>query len=162
MLEIELLYKRYFSRVYSFAVKLSSSETIAREVTQQTFFKALEKLKDLKDNTNVFSWLCRIAKNTYIDHLRKEKRLETLDSIDDLADGRSLETEYCQKEQILRIHERLHRMNEPYKEVFMLRVFGELSFSEIGCIFGKSENWARVTYYRAKVQLQEGMEGYDG
>ncbi len=162
MLEIEMLYNRYFSRVYSFVIRLSSSETIAREITQQTFFKALERVKDLADNANVFSWLCQIAKNTYIDYLRKEKRIESLENIDDIIDEKSLEKEYCQKEQILKIHECLHQMNEPYKEVFMLRVFGELSYKEIGCIFSKSENWARVTYYRAKIQIQEGMEGYNG
>lgn len=153
-----MLYNRYFSRVYSFAIRLSCNDSIAREITQQTFFKAMEKSKTLSDDANVFSWLCQIAKNTYIDYLRKEKRIESLENIGDIIEERSMEKEYCQKEQILKIHEELHKLNEPYKEVFMLRVFGELSYREIGNIFNKTENWARVTYFRAKNQIQEGME----
>ena len=57
-----------------------------------------------------------------------------------------------------RIHEYLHNMEEPYKEVFQLRVFGELSFADIGKIFHKTESWARVTYHRARLKLQEKMQ----
>lgn len=163
MLEIEMLYNKYFSRVYSFVIGLSHNEYIAREITQQTFFKALEKVKSLGDNANVFSWLCKIAKNSYIDYLRKEKRCDSLEIIEDIIEDRSVEKEYCQKEQILKIHEQLHNLSEPYKEVFMLRIFGELSYREIGSIFSKSENWARVTFYRAKNQIQERLEDqYNG
>jgi RNA polymerase sigma-70 factor (ECF subfamily) len=140
--------------------RLSCNDSIAREITQQTFFKALEKSKKLSDDANVFSWLCQIAKNTYIDYLRKEKRTESIENIEDISEEGNLEQKYCEKEHILKIHEQLHRLNEPYKEVCMLRVFGELSYREIGKIFNKTENWARVTYFRAKVQIQEGMEGY--
>lgn len=160
MLEIEILYNRYFSRVYSFAIRLSCNESIAREITQQTFFKALEKSETLNDDANVFSWLCQIAKNTYIDYLRKEKRIVSLENIQDIIDERSLEKEYCEKEHILKIHEQLNKLKEPYKEIFMLRVFGELSYREIGNTFSKTENWARVTYFRAKNQIQQGMEVY--
>ena len=63
------------------------------------------------------------------------------------------------QELAFQIHQYLHQMKEPYKEVFLLRVFGELSFEKIGILFGKSASWARVTYYRAKVQIHEYMEG---
>ena len=58
----------------------------------------------------------------------------------------------------LRIHRVLHNLDEPYKEVFQLRVFGELSFKEIGSIFGKTETWARVTFHRARMMVKERME----
>lgn len=159
MLEIEMLYNKYFSRVYSYAIRLCSDDHLAREITQQTFFKVFEKNKKVNHDENVFSWLCQIAKNTYIDYLRKEKRIESMENIEEMMAGGSLEKEYCQKEQIIAIHEQLHLISEPYKEVFMLRVFGELSFRDIANIFGKSENWARITYYRAKGKIQERMEG---
>lgn len=133
---------------------------IAREITQETFFKALKNSKRLSDDANVFSWLCQIAKNTYIDYLRKEKRVESIENIEEIIEERDIEKEYCEKEHILKIHEQLHKLNESYKEVFMLRVFGELSYREIGKIFSKTESWARVTYFRAKNQIKEGMEGY--
>lgn len=160
MLEIETLYNRYFSRVYSYLIRLSRDDVIAREITQQTFFKAIKKCSQLTNNVNIFSWLCQIAKNTFIDYIRKEKRIKSIENIEDICGEGDIEQEYCQKEYLLKIHEKLHKLKEPYKEVFMLRVFGELSFKEIGNIYNKSDNWARVTYYRAKIQIREGMEGY--
>lgn len=62
------------------------------------------------------------------------------------------------KDTALRIHLVLHELEEPYKEVFQLRVFGELPFAQIGMIFGKTENWARVTYHRARLKIKERMD----
>jgi RNA polymerase sigma factor (sigma-70 family) len=71
---------------------------------------------------------------------------------------KSVERTAVERDSSFRIHMALHSLEEPYREVFELRVFGELSFSDVGKIFGKTENWARVTYHRARIRLQERME----
>ena len=102
------------------------------------------------------TWLCAIAKNLAIDELRLAGRFGDTD--EEAADQTNLEQIVEDEDQALRIHRVLHTLEEPYKEVFQLRVFGELSFQKISLIFGKTENWARVTYHRARLKIQERME----
>ena len=160
-MNIEELYRTYFDIVYRYIRSISQDGSLAEEVTQETFFKALKKADQFRGDCDVRVWLCQIAKNTLYDHLKKQKkqllgdeRLEEAES----ADGELLEEKLAQRSQAMEIHKVLHRLSEPYKEVFSLRTFGELTFREIGMIFGKSENWARVTYYRARVKIREELE----
>ena len=148
-MNIEELYRTYFDIVYRYIRSISQDGSLAEEVTQETFFKALKKADQFRGDCDVRVWLCQIAKNTLYDHLKKQKkqllgdeRLEEAES----ADGELLEEKLAQRSQAMEIHKVLHRLSEPYKEVFSLRTFGELTFREIGMLFGKSENWARVTY----------------
>lgn len=160
-MNIEELYRTYFDIVYRYIRSISQDGALAEEVTQETFFKALKKADQFRGDCDVRVWLCQIAKNTLYDHLKKQKkqllgdeRLEEAES----ADGELLEEKLAQRSQAMEIHKVLHRLSEPYKEVFSLRTFGELTFREIGMLFGKSENWARVTYYRARVKIREELE----
>ena len=160
-MNIEELYRTYFDIVYRYIRSISQDGSLAEEVTQETFFKALKKADQFRGDCDVRVWLCQIAKNTLYDHLKKQKkqllgdeRLEEAES----ADGELLEEKLVQRSQAMEIHKVLHRLSEPYKEVFSLRTFGELTFREIGMLFGKSENWARVTYYRARVKIREELE----
>ena len=163
-MNIEELYRTYFDIVYRYIRSISQDGSLAEEVTQETFFKALKKADQFRGDCDVRVWLCQIAKNTLYDHLKKQKkqllgdeRLEEAES----ADGELLEEKLAQRSQAMEIHKVLHRLSEPYKEVFSLRTFGELTFREIGMLFGKSENWARVTYYRARVKIREELEYED-
>ena len=160
-MNIEELYRTYFDIVYRYIRSISQDGALAEEVTQETFFKALKKADQFRGDCDVRVWLCQIAKNTLYDHLKKQKkqllgdeRLEEAES----ADGELLEEKLAQRSQAMEIHKVLHRLSEPYKEVFSLLTFGELTFREIGMLFGKSENWARVTYYRARVKIREELE----
>lgn len=160
-MNIEELYRTYFDIVYRYIRSVSQNGSLAEEVTQETFFKALKKADQFRGDCDVRVWLCQIAKNTLYDHLKKQKkqllgdeRLEKAGS----AGGELLEEKLAQRSQAMEIHKVLHRLSEPYKEVFSLRTFGELTFREIGMLFGKSENWARVTYYRARVKIREELE----
>lgn len=128
----------------------------AEEITQEVFFKALKTKKPFEGKSSEFTWLCAIAKNTAIDSLRKASRTQELS--EEVAIDSKMETRIEDEESTLKIHQILHTMDEPYKEVFQLRVFGELSFAKIGQIFGKTENWSRVTYHRARLKIQERME----
>lgn len=163
-MNIEELYRTYFDIVYRYICSVSQDGSLAEEVTQETFFKVLEKIDQFRGDCDVRVWLCQIAKNTLYDHLKKQKKQllgdEKLEKAES-AGGELLEEKLAQRSQAMEIHKILHRLSEPYKEVFSLRTFGELTFREIGMLFGKSENWARVTYYRARVKIREELEYED-
>ena len=163
-MNIEELYRTYFDIVYRYIRSVSRDGSLAEEVTQETFFKALKKADQFRGDCDVRVWLCQIAKNTLYDHLKKQKKQllgdEKLEKIES-AGGELLEEKLAQRSQAMEIHKVLHGLSEPYKEVFSLRTFGELTFREIGMLFGKSENWARVTYYRARVKIREELEHED-
>ena len=163
-MNIEELYRTYFDIVYRYICSISQDGPLAEEVTQETFFKALKKIDQFRGDCDVRVWLCQIAKNTLYDHLKKQKKQlsgdEQLEKTESDG-GELLEEKLAQRSQAMEIHKVLHRLSEPYKEVFSLRTFGELTFREIGMLFGKSENWARVTYYRARVKIREELEYED-
>ncbi|WP_352399534.1 sigma-70 family RNA polymerase sigma factor [Anaerotignum sp.] len=155
MPEFNEIYDKYFKDVYRYALCLSRNKFIAEEITQETFFKALKGIESFDGNCKLYVWLCQIAKNTYFSYLRKEQRLnQSLDS-ENVSNNENIEKQFLTKESAIQIHKALHNLQEPYKEVFTLRIFGELSFAQIGEIFQKTESWARITYHRAKIKLKE-------
>lgn len=143
--------------MYRFIYSICRDEHIAEEITQETFFKALKNIDSFRGNCKLNVWLCQIAKNTFYSHYSKQNKLKgiVVEAVE--PQPHYHEQMFILKEDALRIHRILHLMNEPYKEVFTLRVFGELSFAEISRLFGKSESWARVTFYRAKQMLQKKL-----
>lgn len=156
-MEFRELYEKYFKDVYLFILTISKNADIAEEITQATFFKALKEIKNFKGNCSVKSWLCQIAKNLYVDQMRKRKFC-SLDEIKEAAASTDIEENMIDKSNAISIYKILHCLEEPYKEVFTLRVLGELSFKEIADIFSKNESWARVTYHRARLKIRELME----
>ena len=131
----ERLYNAYYMRVFSYAFSKSA---------------------EFRNESDEVTWLCAIAKNCFVDETRRRNKTGPIP--EELpASGKSIEQQVTDRDSSFRIHAALHTMDEPYREVFELRIFGELSFSQIGTIFGKTENWARVTYHRARLKLQEKM-----
>ena len=162
MLNIQEVYEKYFTVVYRYLLSLSHNTHIAEELTQETFFKALKKVDDFRGDCDLRVWLCQISKNTYYDYLKKNKKYapESQDEKEESFPSDLLQN-FSDKETALQVHKVLHRLSEPYKEVFSLRVFGELSFAEISSLFGKSESWARVTYHRACKKIREELSHED-
>lgn len=156
-MDFEETYKTYFQNVYLFVCSLTPDRILAEEVTQETFLKAMENIKRFDGQKDILAWLFTIARNTYFSHCRKQKHFAEYE-ISERCEDTVLE-KLIDREQADAIYLFLHEMQEPYKEVFTLRVLGELSFQRIGKIFGKSDGWARVTYYRAKKMIAEHMEG---
>ena len=151
------LYEACYMRVFSYAMTLSGDRSSAEEITQETFFRAFSKQREFRGESDEVTWLCAIAKNLFADEKRRLARFG--DIPEEMPDTEnSVERTAVERDSSFRIHMALHSLEEPYREVFELRVFGELSFSDIGKIFGKTENWARVTYHRARIRLQERME----
>ena len=152
----ERLYNTYYMRVFSYVMTLAGDRHTSEEITQEAFFRAFSKSASFRNESDEMTWLCAIAKNCFVDETRRRnKNTQIPEELP--AAGKSIEQLVTDKDSSFRIHAALHTMDEPYREVFELRIFGELSFSQIGTIFGKTENWARVTYHRARLKLQEKM-----
>lgn len=158
-LDVEALYNTYFHDVYLYLCSVSRDESLAEELTQETFFRALKSSGQFRGDCDVRVWLCQIAKNLYLNHCKKQKHLTGNEIPESEADPHvSVEEQIADNEQVMKIHRILHEMKDPQKEVFSLRVFGELSFRQIGDLFGKTESWARVTFHRAKLTIIEALE----
>jgi len=154
--DFDQLYNTYYMKVYSFAVTLARNQSVAEEITQNTFFKAMVSYKQHRGESSEFTWLCAIAKNLLTDEQRAHRRFGEIDT--EVAADNNIEQALVDEDMALCVHQILHGLDEPYKEVFQLRVFGELTFQKIGLILGKTENWARVTYHRARLKIQERMD----
>jgi len=153
----EHIYRAYFGRVYHYLLSLCRDHHLAEELTADTFFKALRSLQDFRGDSDPGTWLCVIARNLYISHLRKQQPTQSLEDLPDVPAPGAPDPAILAEQQdgLMGLYARLHRLAEPYKEVFLLRVLGQLSFRQIGQLFGKTENWACVTYHRARKKLQE-------
>lgn len=152
-MNVEEVYREYSDRVYKYLMSLTGgNHSLAEELTQETMFRAVTKADSYNGEAGIYTWLCAIAKNAYISHLRKEKRRDST-PIEDIP----LHTDfpYSQSGGETEIYKALHSLSEPYRELILLRIHTDLSFRQIGEIFGKSENWARVTFYRGKEKLKE-------
>ena len=154
--DFEEVYRLYFADVYKYILALSRDEAVAEEVTQETFFKALTAIDSFRGDCQLRVWLCQIARNQYLSLCRERKRFG--EPAPEQGDS-GIEAGFADREDARRLHVLLHGLPEPYKEVFSLRTFGELPFSQIGELFGKTESWARVTYFRARQKLKEGFHG---
>lgn len=155
-MNVEKMYNLYYMEVYSFVMTLIKNQHDAEEITQKTFYRAMSKGAQFRQESSELTWLCAIAKNLAADEMRSRKRFGTME--EEAGDGTDFTQAVEDEDSMMRIHQVLHNLEEPYKEVFQLRVFGELSFRKIGIIFEKTENWARVTYHRARLMIQERME----
>ena len=153
--DFEEVYNRYSQDVYKFCLSLCGSHATADDITSDTFLKAIKTSDTFEGKCSVKVWLCQIAKNTYYDYLRKHSKITEITA--EIPSESSFELELLNKVEALRIHKLLHRLEDPYKEIFSLRVFSELSYSEIAEVFGKSESWARVTFHRAKLKIREAV-----
>lgn len=158
-MDIENVYRLYFRDVFLFLQGLTGSEPLAEELTQETFFKALDGLKNFDGRQDVRAWLFTVARNAYYDHCRRTKHTVPLEETGQTpADAPDIPELLADENAAFTVHQCLHVLDEPYKEVFSLRVFGELPFEKIGVIFGHNAAWARVTYYRAKTKIQSMLE----
>jgi len=156
--DFQEVYNLYFREVYRYALSLCRNESVAEEITQETFYKALAKLDSFDGKYKISVWLCQIAKNTYISMYRKDKYLNRNTDAEQFQSNENFEEYFFDKETAFAIHKVLHTLNEPYKEVFSLRTFGELSFKQIAELFEKTEAWARVTYHRARLRIKEELK----
>ncbi len=159
------IYQESVQKVYKFLLSLAGNADLAEELTSETFYQAFLHIGKFRGECSIDTWLCQIAKNCYYKELRRRKKWGLGEEIEKAwsqdIEEMSVEAGFQNiedRETALSLHKILHELPEPYREVFSLRVFGELQFKEIAVVFGKSESWAKMTYYRAKAKLVEKME----
>lgn len=159
MQELEQIYKEYYPIVYKYLLCLTANPDISEELTQETFYKMLKKINSFKGNSKLSVWLCEIAKNLWYDYLRKKKvsqvSYEDFESTDSFANKQNIENDYISKEEFNETTKIIESLDYLSKRVLYLRLNSEMSFKEIGDVLGKTETWARVTFYRAKQKIKE-------
>ena len=160
-MEFEKIYTTYFNDVFRYICKLSGNEHIAEEITAETFFKAMQYSNSFRGDCDIRVWLCQIAKNRYLSYLKKARRVADIEDAEllHIPDPQAtVEEQFARHDKAMQIQKILHALPDPYKEVFMWRVFAELRFKQIGQLFNKTENWACVTYHRARNNIKEILE----
>ena len=153
MQTMEEIYQQYAQTVYRYLLSLTRDPDLAEELTQETFFQAIRSIDRFDGSCKLSTWLCAIAKRMLLTWRRKHPAQEELDEAAGVMT--SAETEVLQQQGRMELLRQMHGLPEPGREVMYLRIFGGLSFAEIGQVLGKSENWARVTFYRMKEKLRK-------
>ena len=151
------VYEEYAQPVYRFLLSLAGKEDLAEDLLQETFYLAFQHIDQFEGRCNLYTWLCQIGKNAWIKECRRNRRYSDI-SWDELtipSSAPSLEELAITKEQYRRVHKAIQHLEDPYRDVFVLHAIGGVKLREIASIFGKSESWARVTYYRAKQQIAQ-------
>ena len=152
--DMTAIYRQHAQTVYKFLLSQTRDPGLAEELTQETFYQAVRSIDRFDGTCKVSVWLCQIAKHLWYQQLRKQKREVPLSEEGVDVPLPSAEEETLDRAGRLELLRQVHSLSEPYREVVYLRAFGDLSFREIGDVLGKTENWARVTFYRGKEKLK--------
>lgn len=158
MQDIQKVYEEYFETVYKYLFCLTHNSDMAEELTQETFYRAVQKIGTFKEQCKISVWLCQIAKNLWYDELKKDKKIDKANEAELglITSNENLEELVISNEEKLELYKKMQKLDDLTREVIYLRITGELSFKEIGNILNKTENWARVTFYRGKNKMREG------
>lgn len=160
MEQFEEIYEKYYRKLYLFLLKMSGNSLLAEELTQETLYKAFLHINQYEGRSSIYTWLCKIAKNCWLTELNKGKPLVELPEAWEPDSGVNLEEDFLNRQLREAMRQEIMRLPEPYRDVCVLRIYAELSYTEISAEFGKSKNWAKVTYFRGKTMLMERMEKY--
>lgn len=154
------IYNKYSNLVYNYLYKLTNNHEISEDLTQETFYSAIKGIKHFKYECKIDVWLCQIAKNKWKDYLLKKKKRDIVylnEEIEYSLIEDDFEEMINSKEDTIELYKQIHKLEKNTREVIFLRIQGEFTFKEIGKIMGKSEEWARVTYYRGKTKIKEEL-----
>ena len=159
MFDMDAAYREYAVMVYKFLLSLCYEEELAEELTQEIFYQAVRSVDRYDGSCKVSTWLCQIAKHLWYREMERRKRKGTSELTADMESlEKPVEEQLTLKEEKMELFRKVHVLDEISKEIVLLRVTGAFSFKEIAELFGKNENWARVTYYRAKQKILKGGE----
>ena len=152
----EAVYQAAFGPVYRYALRLCGRPALAEDLCSQTFLAAVDHIHAFRGDSALTSWLCAITRNLYFSHLRKEKRLVSLDSLPQYDPGEEDPADRVARADLAhQARLALRALPQPARQVVSLRVDGGLPFWDIGALFGRDQNWACVTYHRALSRLRE-------
>lgn len=152
-MKLDDVYRKYAETVCRYLIALCGDPVLAEELTQETFFRAVKNADSYDGRSQITTWLCSIAKNAYFTYIKKQRRYADTEDFEPYCEPDMLDRENCRE-----IYKAVHRLEEPYREIILLRMHTDMNFAEIGEIFGKSENWARVTFYRGKEKLRKFLD----
>lgn len=155
MTDLDEVYSKFSGTVTSYLLRLCGNQQLAEELTQETFYQAVRCIGRFGGKSSISTWLCSIARHLYYDYLRKQK--PTVPVTDTIPSPEDFTDRIENRDQAMHAHRVLHALEEPFREVFTLRTFCDLSHSQIAELFGKSESWSRVTYFRARQMLQKAI-----
>ena len=156
MQDIKQIYEEYFETVNKYLFCLTHDNDISEELTQETFYKAVQKINTYKGKCKMSVWLCQIAKNLWYDQCRKNKKVINIEeNLFDVQAPESTENQVISNDEKISLYKKMQKLDEKTREVIYLRITGELTFKEIATILNKTENWARITFYRGKNKLKE-------
>ena len=156
MQDIKQIYEEYFETVNKYLFCLTHDNDISEELTQETFYKAVQKINTYKGKCKISVWLCQIAKNLWYDQCRKNKKtINVEENLFDVQAPESIESQVISNDEKISLYKKMQKLDEKTREVIYLRITGELTFKEISTILDKTENWARITFYRGKNKLKE-------
>ncbi len=156
MQDMEQIYEQYFETVNKYLFCLTHNNDISEELTQETFYKAVKKIDTYKGECKISVWLCQIAKHIWYDYCKKNKKvIQVEEELLKTREEDTTEQKVISNDEKMLLYKKMQALDEKTREVIYLRITGELSFKEIGIILNKTENWARVTFYRGKNQLKE-------
>lgn len=158
---MEEIYKEYSKIVYKYLLSLTSNVDVAEELMQETFYSAIKNIDSFRNNSSLKTWLCKIAKHKWIDYYKKSQKFHTtdIDALDEnLLSYNLFEEDLLIRDKAIDLRKHINKLDEKSKEVLYLRIKAGFSFKEIASIMGKTEGWARITLYRAKLKLKEEIE----
>ena len=155
------IYRQHSQNVFKYLLFLTGDYLLSEELLQETFYQAFKSIHRFKGNSKLSTWLYQIAKHVYLKHQRRKKSLPLNDNQTLTVENLTPEIIFEVREDYSTLYQAVNQLNDPYNEVVILRGLNELSFREIGNIFDKNENWARVTFYRAKLQLRKILKEAD-
>lgn len=161
MESLEEIYQKHAQTVYAYLLSRTRNGDLAEELTQETFFQAVRSIGTFQGNSSMTTWLCGIARNLLRRHMRESSKTQPLEEMEIVAGADGPEEELCVQWENLEVLKLLHKLKEPIREVMYLRLIGNLSFGQIGEIMGKSENWARVNFYRGKERIRKEALKYE-
>lgn len=155
MADFKEIYEQYGKKVYRFLLSLTRDELVAEELLQETFYQAFLHIEQFEGRSSLYTWLCQIGKNAWLKECKRGQRFSQ-DALEELnlPSNEPMPDVWCiQKEEFRRVRQAVFQLEEPYKNVFILHAYGDVRLKEIAALYGKSESWARVTYYRARKQI---------
>lgn len=159
--DMDSVYRKYSLSLKKYVFGMCRNETLADDIVSETFYRAIKNIDSFRGG-NIFTWLCEIAKNTYFNHLKKKENqnvsLDAAECIEPVS-PKQVEDEVMTKAQNLELYRNLQKLDGTERDVVYMRMFADLSFKEIGEVLGKSENWARVTYFRSREKLKKNYFG---
>lgn len=156
--KVDGYYKQHGKLVFNYLYQLTGSYDLSEELTQETFYQAMRTVDNYKGDCKPSVWLCQIAKHLWYRYLEKNTKMKTvpIEEIEGFSDEGNACDSFLERQDKVGLYMKIHTLKKDMREVIYLRLSGDLSFAEIGEILGKSENWARVTFYRGKQQLMKG------